>query len=420
MLRVLRLARVYGGASKVLETAFSLGVKKDARPSDRASRNPVGRSLVLTVTSLHRQKQCLPWVLGLLGAATACRAEEDISLAATDGSSGAAETAGDEGPSRIVVSNSTAASGETGEVESTPVSRHGALSVMGTKLVDAQGQPLQLKGPSSMWLNWESTGYAQSEVGVGFMRDDWGATVIRAAMGIEPNNAYLASPERALRDVRAVVDNAIALGLYVIIDWHDHNAHEHQEEAIEFFSMMAEEYGHTPNVIYEIYNEPLQVDWSSIIKPYHEAVVAAIRAIDTDNVIILGTPNWSQYVDVAANDPVAGDNLMYTLHFYSCTHRERERTRGDRAIAAGVALFVTEWGATHADGGTPANPTLCEDEAQLWHDWMNENGIGWTAWKFDDCPDMSCYFKPGTPRTGDWTDEQLHGHGAFVRDRMRE
>lgn len=372
---------------------------------------------MLTVTSSSREKQSLLWAFALLIGATAC-ADDDGPPETADASSGGAEASGDGGPRRNPADGSPEASGE--EVAPTPVERHGHLSVQGAELLDEHGAPIQLKGPSSMWLNWESTGYAQSEIGVRFMRDDWGATVIRAAMGIEPDNAYLASPERSLRDVTDVIDNAIALGLYVIIDWHAHHAHEHQAEAIEFFTQMATTYGHTPNVIYEVYNEPLQIDWNTILKPYHEAVVAAIRAVDPDNVIILGTPNWSQFVDVAAANPVEGDNLMYTLHFYSCTHRERERMRGDRALAADLALFVTEWGATHADGGTPNNPQLCLDEAQLWHDWMNQHGISWTAWKFDDCEDMSCFFKPGTPRTGNWADDRLQGHGAFVRDRMRE
>src|SRR3954468_4170178 len=36
-----------------------------------------------------------------------------------------------------------------------PVGRHGQLHVQGTALVDEQGAPVQLKGISSMWLNWE-------------------------------------------------------------------------------------------------------------------------------------------------------------------------------------------------------------------------------------------------------------------------
>jgi len=325
--------------------------------------------------------------------------------------------------------------GSGGSDDGTPVGRHGQLSVVGPELLDASGAVVQLKGPSSMWLNWEEDGYAESLEGLRFMRDDWNASLVRAAMGItttDPYDAdYLAQPEEALGRVRAIVDHAIELGIYVIIDWHDHDAHTRQDEAIEFFTMMAEEYGDTPNVLYEVFNEPLSPTgdghtWDGVLKPYHEALVAAIRAVDPDNVIILGTPNWSQHVDSAAMsplDPTNPDhvNLMYTLHFYACSHQAELRDVGDVALGLGLPLFVTEWGATHADGGTPANPGVCTEEAQAWHDWLDLHNISWAAWKWDNCDDASCYFAEQGPGVdGGWTDDDLNGHGAFVRERMRD
>src|SRR5205814_7080446 len=126
-----------------------------------------------------------------------------------------------------------------------------------------------------------------------------------------------------LSKVNIIVQNAIDLGIYVIVDWHTSNAVKSNgttqaTQATQFFTMMASMYGSTPNIIYEDYNEPTGVTWAQV-KPYHEAVVAAIRAVDPDNLIVLGTPSWSQDVDLAAADPVVGTNLLYTLHFYACT-----------------------------------------------------------------------------------------------------
>jgi endoglucanase len=161
------------------------------------------------------------------------------------------------------------------------------------------------------------------------------------------------------------------------------------------------------------------VSWSNTIKPYHQALVSTIREYDPDNLIVLGTANWSQNVDEAAADPVSGTSLLYTLHFYSCSHAGRLRAIGDTALSQGLALFVTEWGGTHSDGGLDG--LVCLDEAQLWHDWMNQHGISWTAWKLDNCTDSTCYFPPsGAPLSGGWTDEYLQGHAPFVRDRMLE
>lgn len=114
---------------------------------------------------------------------------------------------------------------------------------------------------------------------------------------------------------------ALPIWFEVIIDWHDHNAEKHEKEATKFFREMAKEYGEFPNVIFEIYNEPIAQDWSQTIKPYHERIVKVIRKYSS-NLIVLGTRTWSQDVDEAAQDPVQGENLAYTIHFYANTHMQ--------------------------------------------------------------------------------------------------
>ena len=110
---------------------------------------------------------------------------------------------------------------------------------------------------------------------------------------------------------------------------------------------------------------------------------------------------------------------MYTLHFYACTHTDALRGKANNALSKGLPLFVTEWGATHADGGTDGK--VCLDEARAWHEWMNAQGVGWTAWKLDNCAqDSSCILAPGAPVAGGWTSEHLNGHGVFVRARMQD
>ncbi|MFZ5892080.1 MAG: glycoside hydrolase family 5 protein [Myxococcota bacterium] len=301
----------------------------------------------------------------------------------------------------------------------TPVEAHGQLSVMGPDLVNKNGDPVQLKGVSSMWLNWENDGYAENPQALVWMRDHWGLSVIRAAMGIDPAGAYLADPAKAKRQVRTIVDNAIAAGVYVIIDWHDHNAPAHVNDAVAFFTEMAQAYAGVPNVIYETFNEPVNLTWPGEIKPYHETVVAAIRAVEPNSVIILGTPNYSQDVDIAAASPLEGNNLMYTLHFYSCTHGGYLMSKLQAARSKGLPMFVTEWGATHADGGRDGK--VCLTEAAQWMDLLKAAKVGWAAWKLDNCtPDSTCLVASGAPLTGGWTTEYLHGHAPFVRDAMRE
>jgi endoglucanase len=317
-----------------------------------------------------------------------------------------------------------------------PVAVHGRLRVEGTKLVDESGNPVQLKGVSSMWLNWESRPFAESHTGLEYARDAWKLSVIRAAMGTDASNGYLNGGKgRMLSKMETIIQNAIHAGVYVLVDWHTEQAVLQQAEAVEFFAGLAHRYGAHPNLIWEPYNEPNGFDWDQI-RSYHEAVVNAIRAENSNNVIVMGTPNWSQHVDVAALDPVrpsaGASNLMYTLHFYSCSHQEWLRNKGKSAIDDGLALFVTEFGATPFDGGA-AQPEVCRDEANLWFEWMKQNNISGVAWKLDQCLDTSCIMLSTAPTDGPWSDEHLTsdvsgsvaqakgaGHGRLVVDWIRQ
>ena len=199
-------------------------------------------------------------------------------------------------------------------------------------------------------------------------------------------------------------------------------------ESVAFFREMADKYGQCPNLLYEDYNEPTKVTWDRI-KKYHETVVAAIRAKDPDNLIILGTPDWSSGVDKAAASPVSGTNLLYTLHFYSCTHDASSRAVGDAAMAKGLALFITEFGAAPSDGGVPPNNRVCEAEANQWWDWMEKNGISGTAWKLVSGVDSSNIFSSSSkpPADGPFPDSVLSqtsgdspGHGQIVVNWLRK
>jgi endoglucanase len=317
-----------------------------------------------------------------------------------------------------------------------PVAVHGQLQVVGTQLLDAAGAPVQLKGVSSNWLTEETGPFAESKPALTFMRDNWKLSVIRAATPPPVSSGLQAK-------VDTIVQNAIDLGVYVLVDWHTEQAVNQQDQAVAFFTAMATKYGAYPNVIWEPYNEPARPSpnaplytWAQI-KAYHEVVVAAIRSVDPDNLIVLGTPNWSQYVDQAAADPVAGTNLLYTLHFYSCANTQPFRDRGNTAIAAGIALFVTEFGATYSDGGlVPNHNYVCEDETNLWFAWMAQNNISGAAWKLDECGDASCILGPNAPVDGPWPDNMLStdvggavnsagtgiqgGHGLFVVNWIRQ
>jgi hypothetical protein len=141
---------------------------------------------------------------------------------------------------------------------------YGRLAVNGKYVVSAAtGQPVQLRGMSLFWSQWMSQFYVADTVKA--LKCSWNANVVRAAMGVE-NGGYLDYPSVEMQKVYAVIDAAIANGMYVIVDWHDHNAMYHQSQAVDFFSQVSKKYGSYPNIIYETFNEPLQVPWSATLK----------------------------------------------------------------------------------------------------------------------------------------------------------
>ena len=293
-------------------------------------------------------------------------------------------------------------------------SRCGALSVNGTQLVDQNGNPVQLRGISTHGLSWFPNFVDQNAFRQ--FREEWNVNVMRLAMYTHENGGYCTDGNKEnlkniiYRGVQYATDN----DMYVIIDWHvlqEQNPNVYKEEAKKFFSEMSEKYKDYNNVIYEICNEPNGgVGWSEV-KSYAEEIIPIIRANDEKAIILVGTPNWSQRVDEAANDPITGyDNIMYTLHFYAATHKDDLRNTMVNAINAGLPVFVSEYGICDASG----NGGLDKDSAQKWVDTMNSYGVSYICWALANKNESAALIKSSCSKTSGFDDNDLSESGKWL------
>ena len=293
-------------------------------------------------------------------------------------------------------------------------------SLSGIAPITTQGNQVLFGGKqgsiAGMSLFWGNTGWGgekfYTEQSVSWIKKDWNAKLIRAAMGVEETGGYISDPAANKARVVALVEAAIANDMYVIIDWHSHKAELNTAQAVSFFQEMATKYGNKDNVIYEIYNEPLNISWNNVLKPYATEVIKAIRAIDPDNLIVVGTPNWSQDVDVASANPITGyKNIAYTLHFYAGTHKQELRNKAQIALNNGIPLFVTEWGTINANG----DGAVATTETQLWMDFLRTNKLSHANWALNDKNEGASAVIVGTNPQGNWTTSQLTPSGTLVK-----
>lgn len=290
----------------------------------------------------------------------------------------------------------------------------GKLHVDGTLIKNEKDETVQLKGLSTHGIAWFPD-YINNDLFREF-RKEWDCNVIRLAMYTEEYGGYVNGGDK--KNLKRLIDNGVTYAtdndMYVIIDWHilsDGNPNKNKEEAKKFFDEMSGLYKEHDNVIYEICNEPNGgVEWSEI-KAYAEEVIPVIRKNDKEAIIIVGTPNWSQYVDQAAANPIKGyENIMYALHFYADTHRDELRQTMENAILSGLPIFVTEYGVCDASGGGAIN----KDESAKWMSLLNKYSVSCCAWNISNKGETSAIFGTWTSKSSNFKEDDLTSSGKWI------
>jgi len=305
---------------------------------------------------------------------------------------------------------------ETAAVETARPSVNGRLQVKGTQLTDASGKTVQLRGVSTHGLVW----YPNMVSGNLFRQiaQDWNGNLVRLAMYSEQYCENKSLQDTSLKLMRKGIEAAIAADMYVLVDWHimnDSDPNEHKEEAKQFFDLIASEYKDSPNLIFEICNEPNgETTWSDV-QLYAEEIIPVIRAQIPDAVILVGTPEYDRNLGDAVLQPLHFPNLMYVLHFYSATHGEGLRQELTAALNSGLPVFVSECGISETSG----NGTLDFACAADWFTLLNDKKISYAVWNLSDKEESSAFFGYRFDPEGEIRDEDLTLCGAWIRELIR-
>ncbi|WP_205510011.1 cellulase family glycosylhydrolase [Longitalea arenae] len=304
----------------------------------------------------------------------------------------------------------------------TPVARNGQLRVIGTKLCNQYGNPIQLRGMSTHGIQWYGWGDCLTEASLDALAYDWGADVLRISLYVQ-EGGYETDPAGFTAQVNRLIEEATERGMYALVDWHQltpGDPNYNLSRAKTFFSAIANQHKNKNNIIYDICNEPNSGATWAKIKTYADQMIPHIRAIDNDAVILVGTHGWSTFglsgdgsLQDVFNNPLQFPNVMYTFHFYARDHRTAYLNQLN-AASDRLPVFVTEFGTQQASGDGPNDFAM----AQQFIDLMRTKKISWTNWNYSDDFRSGAVWQTGTCSNGPWTTARLKEAGTWIRQRI--
>ena len=288
------------------------------------------------------------------------------------------------------------------------VSENGWLHIEKEKILNEKNKEVHLRGVNSHSPYWYGYNYNYNNLKT--LKETWGVNVFRIAMFTNPEmNGYINDRENQKKLVEKIVDICIDLDMYVIIDWHildDNNPRTYENEAVEFFQYMTDKYKDTPNVLYEICNEPNgdEVTWDEVIKPYAEHLIDTIREKSEKSVIIVGTANWSKDTPSVIRNPLTYKNIMYAVHTYMGNDIYTVRDNLKLAIKEKLPVIITECAATDGSG----DGYVYLDYFKKWIAYLEDNDLSWMVWQFSDRKESSSLLVAKELRHLEWISKGIY------------
>lgn len=296
--------------------------------------------------------------------------------------------------------------------------RHGKLQVKDGRLLNENGEQIQLRGVSSHGLTWFPR-YTNG-ASLRFWKEA-GANVFRASMYSDQHRGYIYYPEESSNYLYLAVENALANDMYAIIDWHilyDANPLEHMEAAKDFFEAAAAHYEENPGIIYEICNEPNgETTWEDVTEYAHE-IIPVIREYAPEAIILVGMPNYCTDFKPVLEDPLPYENIMYTYHQYvNGEGKAYDAYALEKMLERRLPIFVSEWGVGLKARDAEGNDFRASEE---FLDRLEEAKVSWVVWALSNKNDSHGLIRHDSRVYGDFTRQDLSEVGAYVYDRLKK
>ncbi|HZC07919.1 MAG TPA: cellulase family glycosylhydrolase [Ktedonobacterales bacterium] len=257
-----------------------------------------------------------------------------------------------------------------------------ALSVNGLQIVNTQGQPVTLLGASRFSLEYECHGDGHFQTSDFQAMRSWGMNTVRIPL----SSTFWRDLGNQCPDYQATVASAVAsaeaAGLYVILDLQrDAPLSLPQDGArggaqcplpdakydVSFWQDLAEIYQNDPRVLFDLFGEPYNIDWSqwwhggsvtSDCFAYQHAytytaigmpaLAADVRAIAPRNIIILSGAGWGYDLSgINRQNAVQVSNVLYATHpwDHQSAQQPGDWPRAFGATARQLPVIATEFGA---------------------------------------------------------------------------
>ena len=142
--------------------------------------------------------------------------------------------------------------------------------------------------------------------------------------------------------------------------------------------------------------------------------------------MIIGTPQWCQLIDQAVSSPIDQykDYLLYSFHFYACSHMNFLPKL--QAAAGSIPVVVSEWGAVNFDGDQAETTIDGKKDFQICTSQSdqllstcdgNNNGnlkISWWMWNWGDKWEGSSSLRD----CGNVTNDNLLASGRYILTKL--